>query len=57
MGRIMLEFSLLTGDSENYNIINWALAGNIDRVFRAWGPILEAEDWISLGLIGRLQML
>jgi hypothetical protein len=30
----MLELTLLAWNSDNYNIINWALAGNIDLFFR-----------------------
>ncbi len=53
----MLEFSLLAWDSENYNIINWALAGNIDRVFRACEAHLRSSGLDFPGLMGRLQML
>ena len=46
----MLEFTLLAWNSENYNIINWALAGNIDVVFRACGAHLRGRGLDFPGL-------
>jgi hypothetical protein len=40
----MLEFTLLAWDSENYNIINWALAGISTASFEPVEPISEAGD-------------
>ena len=50
----MLEFTLLTWNSENYNIMNQALAGNIDHVLLACGSTIpEVSDWTT-GSIRRL---
>jgi hypothetical protein len=38
----MLEFALLAWDSENYNIINWALTGISIASFEPVEPISEA---------------
>jgi hypothetical protein len=44
----MLEFTLLAWDSENYNIMTWILAGNVDRVLRAcWSAISAANGRTS----------
>ena len=44
----MLEFTLLTWNSENYNIMIWALTGNIDHALRACGStISEVSDWTT----------
>jgi len=44
----MLEFTLLGWDSENYNIMTWILAGNVDCVLRAcWRAISAANGWTS----------
>jgi hypothetical protein len=54
VGRIMLEFTLLAWDSENYNIIKWGSDGDIDRVLRAcWRPSQRLEIGLSC-LIGWL---
>jgi hypothetical protein len=51
VGRIMLEFTLLARDSENYNIINWTLTGISIASLEPVEPISEA--WIGLScLIG-----
>jgi len=51
----MLEFSLLAWGSENYNINRLgALAGNIDRVFRACGVHLRGSGLDFPGFVGRL---
>jgi hypothetical protein len=50
----MLEFTLHSWDSENYNIINWALTGISISSFEPVEPISEAEDrtflpyWVAL---------
>jgi hypothetical protein len=44
----MLEFTLLAGDSENYNIINWALTGISIASSEPVEPISEAGDWTFL---------
>jgi len=49
----MLEFTLLAWDSENYNIINWALTGISIASFEPVEPILEAGIGFSC-LIGWL---
>jgi hypothetical protein len=49
----MLEFTLLAWDSENYNIINWALAGISIASFEPVEPISEAGIGLSW-LIGWL---
>jgi hypothetical protein len=49
----MLEFTLLARDSENYNIINWALTGISIASFEPVEPILEAGIGLSC-LIGWL---
>jgi hypothetical protein len=51
VGRIMLEFTLLAWDSENYNIINWALPGDIDRVLRACGTHFRGRGLEFPGLL------
>jgi hypothetical protein len=52
----MLEFTLLAWDRENYNIINWALAGISIASFEPVEPISEAGIGLSCP-IGWLQML
>jgi hypothetical protein len=52
----MLEFTLLAWDSENYNIINWALTGISIVSFEPVERISEAGIGLSC-LIGRLSML
>jgi hypothetical protein len=47
----MLEFTLLAWDSENYNIINWALTGISIASFEPVEPISEAGTGLSC-LIG-----
>jgi hypothetical protein len=49
----MLEFTLLAWDSENYNIINWALTGISIASFEPVEPISEAGIRLSC-LIGWL---
>ena len=44
----MLEFILVARDSANYNIINWALNGDIARVLPACGAHFKAGDWTFL---------
>jgi hypothetical protein len=44
----MLEFTLLAWDSENYNIINWALTGISIAPSEPVEPILEARNWTFL---------
>jgi hypothetical protein len=43
----MLEFTLLAWDSENYNIINWALTGISIASFEPAEPISEAGTGLS----------
>ena len=52
-GRIMLEFALLVWDSENHNIINWALTRISIASFEPVEPILAAGIGLSC-LIGWL---
>jgi len=47
----MLEFTLLAWDSDNYNIINWALTGISIASFEPVEPIAEARIGVSC-LIG-----
>jgi hypothetical protein len=49
----MLEFTLLAWDSENYNIITWALTGISIASFEPVEPISEARIGLSC-LIGWL---
>ena len=44
----MLEFTLLAWDSENYNIINWALTGISIRSLRAGGTHFRGRGLDSL---------
>jgi hypothetical protein len=43
----MLEFTLLAWDSDNYNIINWALPGISIASFEPVEPISEAGIGLS----------
>jgi hypothetical protein len=48
----MLEFTLLAGDDENYNIINWAWRERSIASLEPVEAISEVEGWISLALLG-----
>jgi hypothetical protein len=48
----MLEFTLLAGDGENYNIINWARRERSNASFEPVEAISEVQGWISLALLG-----
>jgi hypothetical protein len=43
----MLEFTLLTGDDENYNIINWVCWERSIASFEPVEAISEVQGWIS----------
>jgi hypothetical protein len=46
----MLEFALLAGDDENYNIINWAWRERSIASFEPVEAISEVQGWMSLAL-------
>ena len=48
----MLEFTLLAGDDENYNIINQFWRGRSIASFEPEEAISEVQSWISLALLG-----
>ena len=52
----MLEFTLLAWDSENYNIINWALTGISIRVLRACGTHFRGRGLDFPGLLVALDV-
>ena len=53
----MLEFTLLAGDDENYNIINLAWRERSIASFEPVEAISEVHGWDFPGFIGWLQML